>query len=160
MGFLAAPHHPLMAERRLTMARLAESNMLVRERGSGSRLTLTRVFKEAGLHLRIGAELSSNEAIKQMCMTGFGPAFLSLNTCLLETKAGLLTLLPMPGNPIGRDWFLVHSPSNQLPQVAVAFEQFLRLHGQSHMDQLLASREALPGLAAGRRAAPRRRDRG
>src|SRR5262245_33721705 len=55
MGFLAASQHPLMAERRLTMTRLAESNMLVRERGSGSRLTLTRMFKEAGLHLRIGS---------------------------------------------------------------------------------------------------------
>ncbi|HEY6514291.1 MAG TPA: LysR family transcriptional regulator [Burkholderiaceae bacterium] len=152
IGFLAAPQHPLMAERRLTMTRLAESNLLVRERGSGSRLTLTRVFKEAGLHLRIGSELSSNEAIKQMCIAGFGPAFLSLNTCILEMKAGLLALLPIPGNPIEREWFVVHSPSKQLPQVAVAFEQFLRLHGQSRIDQLLESREALPGLAVGRRA--------
>lgn len=157
MGFLAAPHHPLVAERRLTMARLAESNMLVRERGSGSRLTLMRVFKEAGLHLRIGSELSSNEAIKQMCIAGFGPAHLSLHTCILEMKAGLLTLLPIPGNPIEREWFVVHSPSKQLPQVAVAFEQFLRLRGQSEIDQLFESREALPGPPVGRRALTRAR---
>ncbi len=145
MGFLAAPNHPLMSERRLTMARLAESNVLVRERGSGSRTTLMRLFKEAGLHLRIGSELSSNEAIKQMCIAGFGPAYLSLHTCTLEIKAGLLSLLPMPNNVVEREWFVVHSPSKQLPQVAVAFERFLRLRGQAKINELLEAREALPG---------------
>jgi LysR family transcriptional regulator, low CO2-responsive transcriptional regulator len=156
MGFLAAPKHPLMSERRLTMARLAESNLLVRERGSGSRTTLTRLFKEAGLHLRIGSELSSNEAIKQMCIAGFGPAYLSLHTCILEIKAGLLTLLPMPNNVVEREWFVAHSPSKQLPQVAVAFEHFLRLRGQAKINELLEAREALPGPAVNRRVRSRR----
>ena len=150
MGFLASPNHPLMAERRLTMAKLAEAHLLVRERGSGSRATLTRLFKEAGLNLRIGSELSSNEAIKQMCIAGFGPAYLSLHTCILEMKAGLLALLPMPRNTIEREWFVVHSPSaKDLPQVAFAFERFLRLRGQMKINQLLEARETLPGLALG-----------
>jgi DNA-binding transcriptional LysR family regulator len=153
MGFLASPDHPLMAERRLTMAKLAEAPLLVRERGSGSRATLTRLFKEAGLNMRIGSELSSNEAIKQMCIAGFGPAYLSLHTCILEMKAGLLTLLPMPRNTIEREWFVAHSPTTkQLPQVAFAFERFLRLRGQMKINQLLEAREALPGLALGSRA--------
>ena len=150
MGFLASPNHPLMAERRLTMAKLAEAHLLVRERGSGSRATLTRLFKEAGLNLRIGSELSSNEAIKQMCIAGFGPAYLSLHTCILEMKAGLLALLPMPRNTIEREWFVVHSPSvKDLPRVAFAFERFLRLRGQMKINQLLEARETLPGLALG-----------
>jgi len=158
MGFFAAPDHPLMAERRLTMARLAESHLLVRERGSGSRATLTRLFKEAGLNLRIGSELSSNEVIKQMCIAGFGPAYLSLHTCILEMKAGLLALLPMPRNTIEREWFVAHSPSKKMPQVALAFERFLRLRGQHKINQLLELREGLPGLAlsARERGAARR----
>jgi LysR family transcriptional regulator, low CO2-responsive transcriptional regulator len=148
MGFLAAPNHPLMAERRLTMARLAKEPLLVRERGSGSRSTLMRLFKEAGLNLRVGSEFGSNEAIKQMCIAGFGPAYLSLHTCLLEMKAGLLALLPMPRNIVEREWFVAHSPTTkQLPQVAFAFERFLRLRGQMKINQLLELREALPGLA-------------
>jgi DNA-binding transcriptional LysR family regulator len=151
MGFVAAPAHPLMAMRRLTMARLSQEALLVRERGSGSRTTLTRLFKEAGLTLRIGSELASNEAIKQMCMAGFGPAYLSLHTCILEMKAGLLGLLPMPRNVIEREWFVAHSPTaRQLPQVAYAFERFLRLRGQMKINQMLELREALPGLAASR----------
>lgn len=148
MGFLAAPAHPLIAEENLTMARLAQEPMLVRERGSGSRATVTRLFVEAGYTMRIGSEFASNEAIKQMCMAGFGPAYLSLPTCILEMKAGLLTLLPMEGNIIEREWFVAHSPATKpLPQMAVAFERFLKLNGQKKIDQLLALREALPGMA-------------
>jgi DNA-binding transcriptional LysR family regulator len=153
MGFLASPGHPLMSEKRLTMARLAQEPLLVRERGSGSRATLTRLFKEAGLTLRIGSELASNEAIKQMCMAGFGPAYLSLHTCILEMKAGLLALLPMPGNIIEREWFVVHSPmAVPLPEVALEFERFLRSCGQSKIDQLLQLREALPRMNQALRA--------
>ncbi len=152
MGFMAAPHHPLMAERKLTMAKLAESQMLVRERGSGSRTTLARLFKEAGLRLRVGSELSSNEAIKQMCIAGFGPAYLSLHTCILEMKAGLLQLLPMSRNLIEREWFVVHRPAQSLPDVAAAFERFLRLRGQYKIDQFLEEREAnVDRLAEGAR---------
>jgi LysR family transcriptional regulator, low CO2-responsive transcriptional regulator len=150
MGFMASPNHPLMSERRLTMAKVAESHLLVRERGSGSRATLTRLFREAGLTLRIGSELSSNEAIKQMCIAGFGPAYLSLHTCILEMKAGLLALLPMPRNPVEREWYVVHSPLAQLPHVAFAFQRYLVQHGQEKINELLAEREALPLVQAAR----------
>ena len=145
MGFVASPKHPLMQQPKVSMADLAEANLLVRERGSGSRTTLMRLFREAGYHVRIGSELSSNEAIKQMCIAGFGPAYLSMHTCVLEVKAGLLKLLPMPRNPIQREWFVVHSPSKQLPHVAYAFERFLRLRGQTKIDDVLEERESLLG---------------
>ena len=143
MGFMAAPNHPLMAHRRISMAKLAESPLLVRERGSGTRATLTRLFKEAGLQLRIGSELSSTEAIKQMCIAGFGPAYLPMHTCILELKAGLLALLPVPRNPIEREWYVAHVPSKPLPHVAVVFERFLRLRGQHKITELIDEREAL-----------------
>jgi LysR family transcriptional regulator, low CO2-responsive transcriptional regulator len=130
MAFLSAPHHPLMSVSKLTMARLAEEPLLVRERGSGTRTTVERLFKDAGLRMRIGSELSSNEAIKQMCAAGFGPAYLSLHTCMLELNAGLLTMLPLPNNLIEREWFVVHVAARDLPQVAVAFERFLCEHAQ------------------------------
>jgi len=134
MAFLAAPNHPLMSEPGLSMAGLSQARVLVRERGSGTRTTVERLFKDAGMHLRIGSEMSSNEAIKQMCAAGFGVAFLSLHTCVLEMNAGVLKLLPLPNNPVERDWHVMHLASRQLPQVALAFEEFLRTQGQ---DQIL-----------------------
>jgi LysR family transcriptional regulator, low CO2-responsive transcriptional regulator len=142
MAFLCAPHHPLMSVGKLTMARLAEEPLLVRERGSGSRTTVERLFREAGLRMRIGSELSSNEAIKQMCAAGFGPAYLSLHACILEMNAGLLTMLPLPNNPIEREWFVVHVASKELPHVAVAFERFLCDHAQAEIFQQFGRQQA------------------
>jgi DNA-binding transcriptional LysR family regulator len=137
MAFLAAPGHALMSATKRGLALLSDTRMLVRERGSGTRTTVERFFKDNGLPLRIGSELSSNEAIKQMCAAGFGIAFLSMHTCVLEMNAGLLTLLPVPGNPIVRDWYVMHLASRQLPQVALAFEDYLRKHGQAQIQQQL-----------------------
>ena len=154
MAFLAAPSHPLMSLPKPTLAMLSDTRMLVRERGSGTRTTVERFFKDEGLPLRIGSELSSNEAIKQMCAAGFGIAFLSMHTCVLEMNAGLLGVLPVPGNPVVRDWYVMHLASRQLPQVALAFEDYLRMHGQA---QILRQLGTLPAArpAAKKRSARR-----
>jgi LysR family transcriptional regulator, low CO2-responsive transcriptional regulator len=140
MAFVAAPFHALMSDPQLSMATLAEAHLLVRERGSGSRTTVERLFKEAGLQLRIGSEMSSNESLKQMCAAGFGPAYLSMHTCVLEMNAGLLMMLPLANNPVEREWFVVRLPAKGLPQVALAFEKFLCEEGQAqilrHLDEL------------------------
>jgi DNA-binding transcriptional LysR family regulator len=141
MGFVVAADHPLASYGPLTLADLSTSNLLVRERGSGSRNTLSRLFKEAGLDLRIGWELSSNEVIKQMCMAGFGPAYLSMHTCGAELKAGLLHLLPLNKNPIDRAWYVVQLPSKTPSNVAAAFERFLLMRGQEKIDHLLHQNE-------------------
>lgn len=155
MAFLAAPGHPLMKGSRPTMAMLSDQRILVRERGSGTRATVERLFKDARLPLRIGSELSSNEAIKHMCAAGFGVAFLSMHTCVLELAAGVLKLLPMAGNPIERDWHVMHLASRQLPQVALAFEKFLSARGQQEITRQLGDTPAPPGRPRARgRVAP------
>ncbi|MBL8275532.1 LysR family transcriptional regulator [Roseateles puraquae] len=154
MAFLASPKHPLMAQRDLTLADLHSANLLVRERGSGTRTTLERLYKDAGLPLRIGSEMSSNEAIKQMCAAGFGAAFLSLHTCGLELQAGLLALLPMAGNPLDREWHVMHLATRRLPQVASAFKQFLADDGQRLILEQLRTGAATPGVTS---RAPRSR---
>jgi DNA-binding transcriptional LysR family regulator len=136
-AFVAAPGHPLMSQRKLTIEALADSRLLVREPGSGTRATVERLFREAGLRLRIGSELSGNEAIKHMCAAGFGPAYLSLYTCILEINANLLGVLPMPNNPQLRQWYVVRLVANKVPPVAHAFEQYLRDRGQSEIEKRL-----------------------
>lgn len=152
MAFLAAPSHPLMSAPKPTLAMLSDTRMLVRERGSGTRTTVERFFKDQGLPLRIGSELSSNEAIKQMCAAGFGIAFLSMHTCVLEMNAGLLGVLPVPGNPVVRDWYVMHLASRQLPQVALAFEDYLRAHGQAQIQRQLGTLPAAARPAAKKRS--------
>ena len=152
MGFVAAPTHPLMSTPKLGLAALNQANLLVRERGSGTRTTVEQLFKDAGVTLTIGSEMSSNEAIKQMCAAGFGVAFLSLHSCVLELETGVLALLPMPDHPIERDWHVMHLAGRPVPAAAAAFEQFLRVHGQAwihwRLEQMHRKGAALSTAAA------------
>lgn len=154
MAFVAAPDHPLAARADLTLADVAQVNLLVRERGSGTRTTVEQLFKTAGVEMKLGAETSSNEAIKQLCAAGFGIAFISLHACVLELQTGLLVQLPLKGHPIEREWYAVALADRPLPAPARAFAAFLREHGQARLDAKLAADRARLAPAA---AAPRKR---
>lgn len=130
MAFIASPSHPLMTKKRVSLADIMDANLLVRERGSGTRTTIERLFKEAGYPLRIGSELSSNEAIKRMVAAGLGVAFLSVHACTLEFEAGLVCVLPMAENPVEADWYVMHLVDQPIPKVAAAFQEFVIDNGQ------------------------------
>jgi DNA-binding transcriptional LysR family regulator len=118
--------------------------MLVREKGSGARASLERIFKNAGLKLSVGAELSSNESIKQLCIAGLGPAYLSLHSCLLEIRAGLLSVLPLENNPLNRRWNVVHLENKALSHVATVFLDHLVKRGQSEIEEQMAMMAKMP----------------
>jgi LysR family transcriptional regulator, low CO2-responsive transcriptional regulator len=129
MAFVASPSHPLMRHKRLTLADLSGENLFLRERGSGTRSTIEKMFRAAGQTLHIGSELSSNEAIKQLVEAGLGIAFLSLHACSLEFQAGLLGMLPLADTPVERDWYVMNVSDKRLPLVAGLFRDFLVEHG-------------------------------
>jgi LysR family transcriptional regulator, low CO2-responsive transcriptional regulator len=139
MAFVASVKHPLMSKKHLKLTDLMEANLLVRERGSGTRTTVERLFKEAGHSLRMGSELSSNEAIKRMAVAGLGVAFLSMHACTLEFEAGLIKMLPMAENPIQADWHVMHLADTPIPLVAAAFQEFVIENGQEAVRQQLAA---------------------
>ena len=148
-AFLAAPGHALMHTQGLSLEMLANAQMLVREKGSGARSSLERIFKGEGIKLAVGAELSSNESIKQLCIAGLGPAYMSLQSCLLEIRAGLLSVLPLPNNPLNRRWNVVHLEHKPLSQVASVFMEHLIRSGQKEIEQQLTKLSKIPveGLA-------------
>jgi LysR family transcriptional regulator, low CO2-responsive transcriptional regulator len=154
MAFVASPKHPLMQKRKVTLADIMESNLLVRERGSGTRTSVEKLFKEAGYPLRIGSELSSNEAIKRMVVAGLGVAFLSVHACTLEFEAGLVRMLPMAENPVEADWYVMHLVDQHIPTVAAAFQDFVIENGQEVVRRQLEAfhRDAAKLRPAGRKA--------
>ena len=148
MGFVASPGHPLMKKRKVTLADVLAANLMVRERGSGTRTAVEKLFKEAGHPLNFGSEVSSNEAIKRMVSAGLGLGFLSVHACALEFGAGLIALLPVAGNPVEGDWHVMHLAGHPIPTVAAAFQDFVIDQGQD-----LVQRE----LEGSYRRAPRTR---
>jgi DNA-binding transcriptional LysR family regulator len=118
--------HPLSGRKRIPFADLAEEQFLVRERGSGTRMTMERVFQERGTPLRIKMELGSNEAIKQAVAGGLGLAMLSRSTLNLDPSQKELAELDVEGFPIVRAWYVVRPKGKQLSVVAATFLEFLR----------------------------------
>ena len=143
-AFMSSPQHPLMQHAQVSMEMLAKAGMLVREKGSGARGAVEKIFKAEGLKLSIGSELSSNESIKQMCIAGLSPAYLSLHSCALEIRAGLLAVLPLPNNPLNRCWFVVHTQSKALSRVASVFMAHLIDQGEREIDQQLQQISQMP----------------
>jgi LysR family transcriptional regulator, low CO2-responsive transcriptional regulator len=125
LAIIAPVDHPLAHARDIPLSRLAEETFLVREQGSGTRITVERFFAERGIVLTAGTEMSTNEAIKQAVQAGMGLGILSLHTVSLELETRRLTVLDVQNFPIQRHWYVVHRKGKRLSMVAQAFKNFL-----------------------------------
>lgn len=122
---IAAADHRFVSRRRLQLADLADETFVVRERGSGTRLLMERLFAKAALSPRIAMEVDSNETIKQAVIAGLGVAFLSAHTIAAEVETGRLAVLPVAGLPVIRQWYAVKHKEKRLLPAAEAMWQFL-----------------------------------
>ncbi len=127
---LAPASHPMAQRKRIRFPELANEPFIVRERGSGTRLTIERAFQERNLSLKIRMELGSNEAIKQAVAGGLGLTLLSKSTLSLDPSQQEVVILNVEGFPIKRSWYVVRPRGKQLSVVANAFLEFLRTHVQ------------------------------
>ena len=127
---IAAPEHPLVGQRDISKERLAEESFLMREDGSGTRISMEIFMRELpGWLEKPGIEMDSNETIKQSVMAGLGIAFISGHTVASELEAGRLSLLDVVGMPIRRQWFAVSRSDRSMTPAMVAFHEFLAKQG-------------------------------
>ncbi|MHB1074907.1 LysR family transcriptional regulator [Thiobacillus sp.] len=122
---IAAPDHPLVGKKKISVRDLASQSFLVREAGSGTRGAMERFFAARGLEIRSSMEMSSNEAIKQAVQAGLGLGILSLQTLEMELALKRLAVLAVEGFPIMRHWYVVHRTDKRLSPVAQAFKNFV-----------------------------------
>lgn len=127
---LAPAAHPMARRKRIPFSDLANEPFVVREHGSGTRLTVERVFQAHNMPLRIRMELGSNEAIKQAVAGGLGLALLSQSTLSLDLDPAQkeVTVLNVQGFPIKRSWYVVYPKNKKLSVVAYTFLEFLKAH--------------------------------
>ena len=128
---VAPPRHPLVGQRRVAPHRLANEPFILREPGSGTRLTTERFFAEHGITLRNRLEVGSNEAIKQTVAGGLGLAVLSATTVVSELALKELVLLEVQGFPLIRHWHVVYPKGKKLSAAAAAFKAWLFEHRPS-----------------------------
>jgi len=141
MVVVAGKDHPLTRERNISLERLAQEPLILREPGSGIRDTATRLFRDRGLNPKVRMELGSNEAIKNAVVGGLGVSILSLHTLTLVGATGPVDILDVEGMPIQRQWYLVYPKERELSLIAKSFIEFVQNQGpeiQERMDKLLA----------------------
>lgn len=129
LSVLACEGHPLAGGRTVTADDLGKEAFLIRERGSGTRVTQESYLVEQGIRPAEIIELPSNEIIKQAAIAGMGLAFLSEHTCQLELRTGVLCRIAAPGTPIVRNWHVVYRDRKNLLPAALALRDFLMHEG-------------------------------
>ncbi|MDZ4201155.1 MAG: LysR family transcriptional regulator [Gallionella sp.] len=122
---IAAPDHPLSRLKHIKLEQLAQETFLSRERGSGTRSAMERIFAQHHIQPRIGMEVETNEAIKQAVQAGMGLGILSLHSIELELETKRLAVLDVEHFPLVRHWFVAHRNSKRLSGAALAFKSFL-----------------------------------
>lgn len=149
---VAPPDHPLVGEKKIPLARLAQERFISREPGSGTRAARARLFAAHGLNVKPYMELGSSEAIKHAVMAGLGVSVLSRHNLRLELDAGRIAVLDVEHFPLMRHWYAVHLKGKRLSGTARKFLDFLLQDGARIWNEGQAPERPKP-------AAPKRRNR-
>ena len=107
---------------------------MVREKGSGTRAAMDRLFTANKTLPNKVMEMPNNETIKQAVMAGMGLSILSLRTVRHELASGHMALVDIEGLPWLGHWYITHLSSKKLSPAARAFNDFLLEQGASLMD--------------------------
>ena len=117
MIFVAAPSHPLVNKKRLTYMDLSGQSMIVHEKGSFSYQVANDFLKKNKVDFIVSLELSSNRAIMKAVEDGLGIALVSRNIVLDHIQMKKLVVLPFPGPPITRKYYIVHHKDKYFSEV-------------------------------------------
>jgi DNA-binding transcriptional LysR family regulator len=99
MVIAVGPEHPWANAAQLAPERLAESEWVLREPGSGTRSEFEAALEGFGIapgSLRVALELPSNEAVRAAVEAGLGAAAMSASVAAPSLEAGLLHQVHLP----------------------------------------------------------------
>ncbi|MCP4693201.1 MAG: hypothetical protein GY859_34485, partial [Desulfobacterales bacterium] len=115
--FVAPPDHELVRKKRLTSMDLSGQPIIVHEKGSVQSRAIADYARANKISVNIQLELSSNRAIKKAAERGLGISLLSRKVAEEEINAGVLTVLPLPGSPIRREFYMVRHKDKYISEV-------------------------------------------
>ena len=134
---VAAPNHPLVGKKNISVSSLMRQPFVVRERGSDTWNSMKEGFGGDLGNINIAMEIRSTETIKQAVIAGMGVSVLSAHTISQELTSGSLRVLDVPGFPLMLHWYVVRRRSKRLPPVAQAFKDFLLNDGAALISRIV-----------------------
>jgi len=117
MVFIAPESHPLVDKKRLTYMDLSGQPMIVHEKGSFSYQVTQYLLTKNKVNFIISLEFSSNRAIIKAVEDGLGIALVSKNIVSDHLQMKKLAMLPFPGPPITRKYYIVYHKDKYFSEV-------------------------------------------
>ena len=129
-----SPNHRWAKRSAIRLEELPEAPFIMREQGSGTRMTMLEIFEQAGLdsqEFKVVAEMGSTEAIRQAIKAKVGVSILSRRAIADELQSAQLCHIPVKELSLARHFYLVtHNKRSRSPV------------GQAFVDYLIENRES------------------
>ncbi|MGD9503717.1 MAG: selenium metabolism-associated LysR family transcriptional regulator [Syntrophobacteraceae bacterium] len=123
------PKHDWAGRGSVQLDELYEQPFILREKGSGTRIVMTQIFKNHGFdfsRLRAVAEMGSTEAVRQGIKAQIGIAILSRQAVEEDIERGDLWAIQIAGVQLTRPFYLIHRKNRQLSPICVALLDYIR----------------------------------
>jgi DNA-binding transcriptional LysR family regulator len=105
LAIFCAPKHPLAKKKIVHLDELLKEAWILREKGSGTRETFDRAFKDKNLNIRL--ELEHTEAIKRAVESGLGIGCISRLALKDAFRRGSLVPLDVPSIKLNRFFYFL-----------------------------------------------------
>jgi DNA-binding transcriptional LysR family regulator len=122
---IAAKSHPARHSMALGLSMLKAEKFILREKGSGTRMSVDRHFKKNRFTPTVRMALGSNEAIKEAVAGGLGLSVISSHALGAKPQSQGLVVLNVRGFPLHSLWHLVCPKAKRLSPLALAFQTHL-----------------------------------
>ena len=122
---IAATGHPLARRRQLVLQDLIAQPFILREKGSGTRMSIEKHFRKYRFKPEIRMELGTNEAIRGVVAGGLGLSVLSRHALRGAAEETGVIELKVSGFPVQSQWYVVRARGRPLSPVAAIFREHL-----------------------------------
>lgn len=123
---IAPAKHPLVGQKGITLDQLASERFILREKGSGTRSTVSAFFAKHDFEPTVRMELGSNEAIKHSVAAGLGLSVLSQHVLDADPAHDNLAILDINDFPLIEHWHAITPKGKKLSIAAQAFLEMLK----------------------------------
>jgi DNA-binding transcriptional LysR family regulator len=121
---IAPKNHPLR-NKEIGVNELANEYFVMREIGSGTRMSCDLFFKDKKFSPKIRLTLGSNEAIKQSVSSGLGLSIVSTHSLTEYDLRETVCILKVKDFPIKSQWHIVTAKGKRLSPIAKIFHDQL-----------------------------------
>lgn len=135
------PDHPLAQSKEVDLSALSDQPFILRERGSGTRMVMSRALEAAGFDpatLKVVAEMGSTEAVRQGIKARIGISILSSKAVAEDLERGTLFGLTIKNVRLYRPFYLVQRKSRQISPLGTAFLNHLRMTAKEEKENTSA----------------------